>query len=221
TALQMACRSRSDEVCRHLVALGADVTAPAGTMGSALQNACDQGHFDLGRWLIEKGADVNVQHAWSGTPLQAACASRRGTEAAVRDFVTTLLEHGADVNACVPSSHYGSAFQAACHRGWWAVVHTLLQRGANVNTQGGQFGTALQALCASQRLTAFNTLLELLDKGADVNAQTRPDGTALQAACTSPYLSGTHRERIVKTLLDRGADVTLRGGKYGSALQGA
>ena len=74
----------------------------------------------------------------------------------------------------------------------------LLERGADVNVQAGQYGTALLAA------SFFNCeviVMLLLDKGADVNVQAGQYGTALQAA-----LYGGHEE-IVKLLLENGAEV--------------
>jgi hypothetical protein len=58
-------------------------------------------------------------------------------------------------------------------------VRLLLDKGADVNAQGGVFGNALQA--ASSRGHEVVVRL-LLDKGADVNAQGRHFGNALHAA---------------------------------------
>jgi ankyrin repeat protein len=59
--------------------------------------------------------------------------------------------------------HYASI------RGNATIVELLLSKGANVNTQGGYYGNALQAAsCNSDGGTAIVELL--LSKGADVNA---------------------------------------------------
>jgi ankyrin repeat protein len=58
-------------------------------------------------------------------------------------------------------------------------VKLLLDRGADVNIQGGPFGNALQAAAyyGSQEIVKL-----LLDRGADVNIQGGAYGNALQAA---------------------------------------
>jgi ankyrin repeat protein len=88
------------------------------------------------------------------------------------------------------------------------VVKLLLDKGADVNAQGGCYNNALQA--ASQEGHEQVVKL-LLDKGADVNAQggfVDDDGAycsnALQAAS-----QGGH-EQVVKLLLEKGADVMPR-----------
>ncbi|KAH8724798.1 fibronectin type 3 and ankyrin repeat domain protein 1, partial [Phaeosphaeriaceae sp. PMI808] len=95
----------------------------------------------------------------------------------------------------------------------WSIPNfrkLLLDKGADVNAQGGYYGNALQA--ASSR--GYEPVVKLLlDKGADVNSQSGFYGNALQASS-----EGGH-EPVVKLLLDKGADVNAQGGYYGNALQ--
>ncbi len=92
------------------------------------------------------------------------------------------------------------------------MVKMLLDKGADVNAQGGHFGNALQAASYEGH---DQVVQMLLDKGADVNAQGGHFGNALQAA-----LYGGH-DQVVQILLDNGADVNTQGGEYGNALQAA
>ncbi|MCJ1470198.1 hypothetical protein MMC07_008843, partial [Pseudocyphellaria aurata] len=76
------------------------------------------------------------------------------------------------------------------------IVGLLLDKGADVNAQGGYYGNALQA--ASWR--GHQQIVELLlDKGADANLQGGKYGNALQAA------SEKGRWQIVELLHDKGA----------------
>jgi ankyrin repeat protein len=88
----------------------------------------------------------------------------------------------------------------------------LLDKGADVNAQGGLYGNALQAASSRGHETVVRLLL---DKGADVNVQGGHFGNALQAA------SERGHEAVVRLLLDKGADVNAQGGEYGNALQAA
>ncbi|KAH0209493.1 purine and uridine phosphorylase, partial [Aureobasidium melanogenum] len=92
------------------------------------------------------------------------------------------------------------------------MVQMLLDRGADINAQGGRYGNALYgASCGGH-----NKMVQmLLDRGADVNAQGGQYGNALQAASLEGH------DEMVQTLLDRGADVNAEGGDYGNALQAA
>ena len=88
----------------------------------------------------------------------------------------------------------------------------LLENGADVNAQGGEYGNALQAACSGGHQVIVKLLLE---KGAEVNVQGGEYGNALQAA------SSWGDEVVVKLLIEKGADVNAQGGLYGNALQAA
>ncbi|KAH8702902.1 ankyrin repeat domain-containing protein [Phaeosphaeriaceae sp. PMI808] len=102
-------------------------------------------------------------------------------------------------------------FLAAEH-GHHETVKLFLDKGADINAQGGEYGNALQA--ASYRGHEQVVKL-LLSKNVDVNAQGGDYGSALQEAS-----AGGH-EQIVKLLLDKNVDINAQGGRYGSALQEA
>jgi len=99
--------------------------------------------------------------------------------------------------------------QLASIGGFIAVIQELTGREADVNAQGGSFGSALYE--ASYRGHEMVVRL-LLEKGADVNAKGGKYGSALQAA------SDDGHEMVVRLLLDKGADVNAQGGSFGSAL---
>ncbi|KAF8430347.1 hypothetical protein EV426DRAFT_581116 [Tirmania nivea] len=89
------------------------------------------------------------------------------------------------------------------------IVTLLLDRGADVNTVGGTYGTALgvAAYIENERIVTL-----LLGRGADVNTVGGTYGTALGAAAYQG------NERIVTLLLARGADVNTVYSKYGTIL---
>jgi ankyrin repeat protein len=76
----------------------------------------------------------------------------------------------------------------------------------------GEYGTAICAACASERVDVVNALLQ---KGADVNATGGSYRSALQAAALRDHTE------IVCILLEMGADVNEAGGHHGSPLQAA
>jgi ankyrin repeat protein len=93
------------------------------------------------------------------------------------------------------------------------VVQLLLDKQADVNAKGGEFGNALQAASVYGHRKVVQMLL---DRGADVNAHGGLYGNALQAA------SECGHDMVVRKLLDRGADVTAhQGGGYRNALLAA
>jgi ankyrin repeat protein len=57
--------------------------------------------------------------------------------------------------------------QAAAARGHIEIVSVLLEKGANVNAAGGEYGSPLQAAVAEGHTEIVSILLE---KGANVNA---------------------------------------------------
>ncbi len=59
------------------------------------------------------------------------------------------------------------------------MVQLLIEKGADVNAEGGEYGNALQA--ASEEGNE-NIVQLLIERGADVNAQGGYYGNALQAA---------------------------------------
>jgi ankyrin repeat protein len=86
----------------------------------------------------------------------------------------------------------------------------LLEKGTDVNAQGGLYGNALQAASVQGK---GKTVEMLLEKGADVNAQGGLYGNALQAA------SAQGEKEIVAMLLEKGADVNAQDRFLGSALR--
>jgi ankyrin repeat protein len=81
----------------------------------------------------------------------------------------------------------------------------LLDRGADVNIQGGNFGNALQAAVSGRIIqNGHERVIQiLLDHGIDANARSgKNHGSALQEA------AAYGNEKIVQILLDHGADVT-------------
>ena len=74
--------------------------------------------------------------------------------------------------------------------------------GADINAQGGHFGTALQAAAFAGKESVVRLLL---DMGADINAQGGHFGSVLGAAAFGG------NEEIVMLLLKKGADVRSTG----------
>jgi ankyrin repeat protein len=85
----------------------------------------------------------------------------------------------------------------------------LLEKGAEVDAQGEDYGTALHAASSGGYEKVVRLLLE---KGINVNAQGGIYGTALQVASRGGY------EKVVRLLLEKGADVNALAGKYGRAV---
>ena len=106
----------------------------------------------------------------------------------------------------------GLLYTLSFHGYYELVQMVLLEKGADVNAQGGHYGTALQA---ASKQGHGQIVQRLLEKGADVNAQGGHYGNALVAASVRVH------DQIVQRLLEKGADVNAQGGLYGNALQAA
>jgi hypothetical protein len=107
----------------------------------------------------------------------------------------------------------GLLLYAVSLHGYYELVQIiLLEKGANVNAQGGYYGSALQAASAQGHEAVVALLLE---NGADANMQGGWYGNALCAASVRGH------EAVVALLLEKGAEVNARGGYYESALQAA
>ncbi len=106
----------------------------------------------------------------------------------------------------------GPRLYYACFVGLVAPAKILIDRGADVNAQGGEYSNALQAASVGGHQEIVKLLL---DGGADVNAQGGRCGNALQAA------SFRGHQEIVKLLLDKEADVNVQGSVFRNALQAA
>ncbi|KAH7905753.1 ankyrin repeat-containing domain protein [Hygrophoropsis aurantiaca] len=108
---------------------------------------------------------------------------------------------------CTPSPLYYAA-----HIGLQWVLQELLDQGADLNVQGGTYGSPLQAASVFGYMQVVELLLS---KGADPNIQSGFYGSALQAASHRGHM------QVVELLLNKGADPNIQGGKYGSALLAA
>lgn len=106
----------------------------------------------------------------------------------------------------VPPLYYASLL------GLEVIVVRLVEKGADVNAQGGYYGTALNAASHQGHLAIAQLLLE---HGADVNAQGQCTGTALHAA------SGEGHEKIVQLLLERGACIDMKDSEWKTPLHHA
>ena len=236
TALQAAAtKGRLDRQCVQLLLdRGADVNAVGGVYGIALQAAAasNEANVKCMRLLLDRGADVNAVGGVYGTALQAAAASSVKVECmqllldqgadvnAVGGVYGTALQAAAAVNGAnvehlqlLPNrvdidteSGGSSTFPQASNRCRLEAVKLLLSRGADVNSRGGKYGTALQAALA----------VASIGEGYRTNKYTELCVTPKKASWEE---SEDARFSVLEVLLDNGADITayVQGSKYGDA----
>lgn len=143
------------------------------------------GHEDIVRHLVSRGVNVNV----TGYTIKI----NENSEDSLRSTGDTAL-------------------QIAAYKHNQVIVEILLEHGADVNLQSGDYGNPLQVAAYSGDKAVVETLLQ---HGADVNLQGGKHGTALNAA------AGAGNKAIVEILLKGGAEKSLVGGDYGTALHAA
>lgn len=136
--------------------------------------------------------DLNFK---SISPLKLVCVF------GIRGVLTDLWDSGFwDINAL--NKNRASAMVLAAKAGFLRIVETLLEKGADVNAQGGYFGNALQAAASRGQEDVVELLLHA---GANVNAHCGKYGDALQAAAREGH------EKLVELLLYAGANVHAQG----------
>jgi ankyrin repeat protein len=167
-----------EEVCRVLIAAGADVNAALANGRHPLGEATVRGHEEVVRLLLANGADVNLCINDYGTALHAA--ARYGHPA----LADILLTAGADVDAI---SRLGTPLHLAAFapKGVEStviaeIVKKLIDHGADVHIKHELTGqTALHAVAMRGRTEAARLLI---DAGADVSAKDNRGRTPLAYA---------------------------------------
>lgn len=118
----------------------------------------------------------------------------------MRNAKSTGLERGANVNT---NSIQRNPLSTASSNGYKEVVQLLLEKGANINAEGGLCGRALSAASWAGHKEVVRLLLR---NGAKINAEGGAFGNALAAA------SYHGDEGMVRLLLEEGADVNAHSG---------
>jgi len=150
----------------------------------------------------EKGGDTEGVLV----PDIIVAAAERGDEAAVLAWV----DGGGRANALLTRRRAGfTLLQVAAISGHERVVDLLLQRGAEINMQDSNGGTALMGAAGLGHERVVDLLLQ---RGADIELQSRVGYTALIIA------TGFNQPAVVQRLLRAGADTTLRGENGKTAL---
>lgn len=148
--------------------------------------------------MLSKGVDVNAQGK-KGTALQLAICNK--------DMETTralLTDSRIDIDA--RGGEYGdTALQLALAQGNEEISTILVQKGASVSIEGGEYFKPLTAAVVGGNEKLIHLIL---DKGADINGHR---GGWYDSALNVASSSGL--ENIVNLLLDRGMDVNEFSGK--------
>jgi ankyrin repeat protein len=237
TALIFAARSNDLESVKTLLDAGVNVNQQSGYGWSALLVATQNRYYKLGAYLIERGANVNLAHNGGWVPLYLATDNRniengdypvRKPDMDHLDFITLLLDKGANVNHRVKDSsetrtvftnqwldeNGATAFLRASQSGDLELMKLLISRGADpkINTVlnvsplhvaagiGWVEGITFE-WSPTATLDAVKMLLEL---GLDPNLQADTGRVALHGAA--------HKGRadVIQALVDAGAKIDVR-----------
>jgi len=131
------------------------------------------------------------------TNTPAAAGETALHHASTPETVDLLLEYGANINAKQEPCGDTPLHWAARNKPVYAVVNTLLQRGAGVNTHNSLGETPLHVACENGHTT---TIHQLLQAGADIDA-TSVFGTPLHIAIRH------RRMETTQLLLQSGASI--------------
>jgi uncharacterized protein len=237
TPLIYATRANHLESVKVLLAAGADINQTTGYGWSPLLVATQNRYYQLGAYLLDHGANPNLPNKGGWTPLYLATDNRNieNGDYPVRkgdmdhlEFITLLLDKGADVNARMKDStetrtvftnqwldeNGATAFLRASQSGDIALMKLLLARGADPKIATVLGVTALQVAAGigwvegityewSPQAT-FDAVKVLVELGLDVNAQADTGRTALHGAA--------HKGRadVIQILADNGAKLDVR-----------
>ncbi|KAF3931033.1 Ankyrin-3 [Dactylellina cionopaga] len=223
-ALQSAAYYAKLDLCELLVDMGADVNFVGGQYGSPLHAVVSNGTgyeateinnrkaiFNL---FLKRGAKPSEVDGKPGILLTAI----RGR---MVSYATELLKVGADPNATGDVDDCHSPLQAAalCAP---SLLEPLIEAGADVNAEGGRFGTAIHVAAYSHDCQRIAILLK---HGARLDLMSPKYGGVIQAAAkrdtisNGGWVAGEASVRAMQLLFNRGASVNLGGGRYGNAVQ--
>jgi ankyrin repeat protein len=145
TPLHWAASSDDADVAEVLVAAGADVEAPGGSIGSPLDNAVGYGCWHVARLLVAHGAVVTkLWHA-------AALGMLGRVQELCSDDPDALTE----------------AFWQACHGGQRRVAEYLLGRGADINGRPGYSDQSAAVVAGSMSTRRELLVTWLSERGTD------------------------------------------------------
>jgi len=189
TALHVAAAAGRVDVAALLVARGADVDAADHAGSTPLHLAASSGHDEIGRLLIENKAAIDVRCSAGETPLAKACARGRvkvaarllaagasvessntygrtplllvARESGNAELAGILLDRKANPGA---TDKFGDTpLTLAAWRGFRPLVDLLLERGADIPSDGPGRNRLLRRAASEGLEKLFSRLLEAGD----------------------------------------------------------
>ncbi|KAL3113301.1 hypothetical protein niasHT_018916 [Heterodera trifolii] len=160
TPLWIAVNMLQLELCRVLIAHGADVDLGSDASLTPLLLACDKGSTAIVTLLVENGANLNLGDSEGMMPLMVVCRAGR------IELARFLLSHGANVEQ-MDNSGMRFALLYAASKGHLEVCRLLVEEwAADVNQQAVDGITALMGACIRGRL---DITIFLIERGAQID----------------------------------------------------
>ena len=217
-ALTCAARVGAHDLVSRLIHEGAGINVEPRRGVTPLESAITGGHLLIIQQLIAEGASYEpgmvslavanghtcvVQHLIQQYPHGSVILSKSlviAVKKGLKSIVELLLDNGADIET--QDSRPGWPLRAAVASGNLDLLKLLLERGANINSDGGQ-GNSL-------RCAAYDGNLQVIQYLIEYGANPKLDG-ALQDAAMNGHIP------VIEELLAVGANINSRG-QMGSAL---
>src|SRR5439155_4299612 len=169
TPLQLAVRLNRPNVCKVLLAAGADPNLQHPFDGSALHQAFEWHRTEMAEWLLDYGANPflekrNPYH--KATPVEMAITHSDGKlvsrmlkerqkrleapKPSTKQSPASRRDEPKETVAAFLTAHGGSLLSAAAQRGELEAVQALVKAGVTVGGSGGQRGSLLQAVALAE-----------------------------------------------------------------------
>lgn len=164
---------------------------PQHILDYSLLNAAMKGNLPEVQALITLHANVNAVDDNGMTPLMHALS--HGST----NIVTTLMQHGADVNV-MNKKHNMTSLMYALNSHNITLIKILFDKGVSIHVAKSDGLTPLMCAAKSDFVDAINFFIE---NGADINAVDKKGMTALMHASEHRFL------KAVQTLIQHGANI--------------
>ncbi|KAI0468788.1 ankyrin repeat-containing domain protein [Xylaria cf. heliscus] len=153
---------------RLLLNRGADPEIPNSDGYTPISTAIRKDNMNICKYLVSKRVNINSRHGKEGGPIHLACKK------VSIEYIKLLAENGADMNILAANDLVGTPLQSACARQGSdeeqkQLIEYLLHNEhskAQINGEGGRYGTAINAASLMSSVTVVRTLLS---NGADIN----------------------------------------------------
>jgi ankyrin repeat protein len=141
-------------ILKLLLDHGADASGQGGQWGSTITAAAHGNDMECFQLLIERGGDIHAKGGHYGSALQAAALK------ADMGIIDVLLDGAIELINYLDGK-YHTPLTAAAYYDRLEVVNKLLDKGADIRHQGGQFRSAITAAAIKGNKAVLERLLDL------------------------------------------------------------